>query len=105
MRKVEITMQPKFDLGNVGITRRAAQAMASFDNSAKKFAELLVRHASGDWGEIAESDKRMNDRALTDGNMILSQYRIGDELMLWVISDPADDAGQRVTSVLLPDER
>ncbi len=42
-------MQPKFDLGNVVITRRAAQAMASFYNSAKKFAELLVRHATGGW--------------------------------------------------------
>lgn len=98
-------MQPKFDLGNVVITRRGAQAMASFENSAKKFAELLVRHATGDWGELDESDKRMNDRAVTNGNMILSQYRIGDELMLWVISDPADDAGRRVTTVLLPEER
>ncbi len=98
-------MKPKFDLGNVVITRRAAQAMASFDNSAKKFAELLVRHATGDWGEIDESDKRMNDRAMTDGNMILSQYRINDETVFWIISDPADDGGQRVTTVLLPDER
>ncbi len=98
-------MQPKFDLGNVVITRRAAQAMANFDNSAKKFAEILVRHASGDWGELDESDKRMNDRAVTDGNMILSQYRIGDEMVFWIISDPTDDGGQRVTTVLLPDER
>ena len=98
-------MQQKFDLGNVVITRRAALAMASFDNSAKKFAELLVRHATGDWGEIDESDKRMNDRAVTDGNMILTQYRIGDETILWIISDPADDTGRRVTTVLLPDER
>ena len=98
-------MQPKFDLGNVVITRRAAQAMANFDNSAKKFAELLVRHATGDWGELDESDKRMNDRAVTDGNMILSQYRIGDEMVFWIISDPAGDAGHRVTTVLLPEER
>lgn len=98
-------MQPKFDLGHVVITRRAAQAMASFDNSAKKFAELLVRHGTGDWGELDESDKRMNDRALTDGNMILSQYRINDETVFWIISDPADDAGRRVTTVLLPEER
>ncbi len=98
-------MQPKFDLGNVVITRHAAQAMANFDNSAKKFAELLVRHATGDWGELDESDKRMNDRAVTDGNMILSQYRVSDETVFWIISDPVDAAGHRVTTVLLPEER
>lgn len=98
-------MQPKFDLGNVVITQGTAQAMASFENSAKKFAELLVRHATGDWGELDESDKRINDRAVTDGNMILSQYRINDETVFWIISDPADEAGQRVTTVLLPEER
>ncbi len=47
----------------------------------------------------------MNDRAVDSGNMILSQYRLSDETVFWIISDPVDAAGHRVTTVLLPEER
>ena len=60
---------------------------------------------SGDWGELDEHNRAMNEQAVRDGNMILSQYRLTDETMLWIISDPVDDLGRRTTTVLLPEER
>lgn len=60
--------------------------------------------ASGDWGELEAHDRAMNEQAVHDGNMILSQYRLGGEA-IWIISDPVHDAGERITTVLLPEER
>lgn len=97
--------QPKFDTGKIYLTPGAQDALAYHANGAQMLVALLARHASGDWGELDESDRRMNERAVNDGNMILSQYRLPDKTVLWVISDPIDEMGRRVTTILLPEER
>jgi hypothetical protein len=35
---------------------------------------FLVRHASGDWGEVDEHDRRANEKALKDGLRAVSLH-------------------------------
>ncbi len=95
----------KFDPGQIYLTHGAMQVLAQPRASGLSLQMLIARHVSGDFGDIDEADRRANEMAIADGNMILSSYPLDAETTLWVISDPADDAGRRVTTVLLPEER
>lgn len=59
----------------------------------------LSRHASGNWGEIDEHDRRENERSLKHGWRILSSYPIG-ERCIWIITE----VDRSVTTILLPEE-
>ena len=95
----------KFDPGQICITPGALAVFAQPRPREQTLETLLTRHVSGDFGDVDEADRRANEIAITDGNMILSSYRLDGETTIWIISDPADDAGRRVTTVLLPEER
>ncbi len=60
---------------------------------------LLARHASGDWGELDEDDRKENERSLKHGWRILSSYPVGGKI-IWVITE----ADRSVTTILLPEE-
>ncbi len=67
--------------------------------------EFLSRHGAGDWGDVCDEDKRLNDEALKDGSRILSAYKTTTGVKLWIITEAADDNGQRAaTTILLPEE-
>jgi len=67
--------------------------------------DFLSRHLAGDWGELSENDRMLNEFALEDGSRLLSAYRTGKGEKIWIITEATDDHGQRVaTTVLLPDE-
>jgi hypothetical protein len=66
---------------------------------------FLERHARGDWGEVDAEDWKLNDESVRDGTRILSAYRTLQGEKLWIITEAADDNGNRAaTTVLLPDE-
>lgn len=91
----------RFELGVVVATPGALQALGS----AELAGELLGRHASGDWGDLCESDKRANDQALEYGGRIFSAYDLPGGGKVWVITEAAGDDGHRAsTCVLLPSE-
>ena len=60
----------------------------------------LARHLNGDWGELSKEDKELNDRAVLDGDRILSSYHAPDGTKFWIITE----ADRSVTTFLLPDE-
>lgn len=67
---------------------------------------LVRRHHSGDWGDLCEEDRRLNDEAVCNGGRILSSYRInaGDE-KVWIITDAVDASGiRRVSTILRPED-
>ena len=103
-KQVPSTNQPKFDAGTVYLTAGAQSALERIASGTEIVIQLLARHTAGDWGEIDASDRATNDRAVKDGSMILSSYRLPDQSVVWIISDPTDGAGKRVTTVLLPEE-
>ncbi|WP_422923299.1 hypothetical protein [Singulisphaera sp. PoT] len=88
---IELT-RALFPLGEVVIT---ANAHARLDPVDVKHG--LGRHARGDWGEVCEEDRELNDLSLREGSRLLSVYRSGDE-RFWIITE----WDRSVTTVLLP---
>jgi hypothetical protein len=95
-------MKPKFDPGALLAT---PQALVALERHGKDLQELLRRHLSGDWGDLGDDDRRLNDLALIDGSRLLSSYTIADDLTVWIITEATDDAGNRLsTTALLPSQ-
>ena len=88
---------PTFPLGQTVAT---PGALAALQEAGQSPADFLARHVRGDWGEVCEEDKRLNDEALVNGERILSAYdtRLGTKL--WVITE----ADRSSTCILLPEE-
>jgi len=59
----------------------------------------VARHSRGDWGDVDDHDRQVNERAVKDGARLMSVYRDGDEAF-WVITE----ADRSSTTVLLPEE-
>ena len=93
---------PKFPLGRTLATPGAFDAL---EQSGESPALFLRRHASGDWGDLSDDDETLNDQAIDDGSRILSSYITKTGVKLWIITEAADEEGQRVaTTILLPSE-
>jgi hypothetical protein len=86
----------KFNLGIVVVTLGARDLI---EDSQEKMQELLARHVSGDWGDIDDEDKALNDSALQHGVRLLSSYTVDGE-KIWVITE----ADRSSTTILLPSE-
>jgi hypothetical protein len=92
----------KISLGQVVATPGALEALEQSGESPSKF---IGRHVRGDWGNLSDDDKRLNDDALIDGSRILSAYHTAKGTKLWIITEATDDEGNRAaTTILLPDE-
>ena len=92
----------KFPLGRLAATPGALEAMGQSGQTPDFF---LARHQAGDWGEVNEEDRQLNDEALTHGDRVLSAYRTLRGVKLWVITEAAGDDGHRAaTTILRPDE-
>lgn len=97
-----MTTTTKFSLGQVLATPGAIQAMKE---SGQEPAFFLNRHATGDWGTVCEEDGQLNDEALKDCSRIISAYSTLKGVKIWIITEAADDKGQRAaTTILLPSE-
>jgi len=96
------TLRPKFKLGQVVAT---PGALESLQKARQAPQALLDRHINGDWGDLSGDDKSLNDEALVDGSRIMSAYTLSNGEKLWVITEAADDDGNRICSTILrPDE-
>ena len=85
-----------FPLGRIVAT---PGALALAEAHAVDLLPLLIRHRSGDWGDVCADDARSNREALGTGARILSAYRT-DAGRLWIITE----ADRSATTVLLPSE-
>ncbi len=83
-------------LGRIVATPGALEVLAE---AGEDSCLLLDRHASGDWGELDEEDRRENERSLRHGWRILSSYPVGGKA-IWIITE----ADRSVTTILLPEE-
>ena len=92
----------RFSLGQTVATPGALEALQRNNTTG---LDYLRRHASGDWGIVCEEDKQANEEALKSGARLLSAYFLPDETKLWIITEAANDQGNRAAStLLLPDE-
>jgi hypothetical protein len=96
------TDQAKFSLGTVTATPGALRAIRQSGQTPREF---LDRHARGDWGDLSDEDRRLNDAAITDGSRLLSAYTLRSRTRVWIITEAAGDDGHRAaTTLLLPTE-
>ena len=94
--------KPLFTLGQIVATPGALDALEQSNQSPSEF---LDRHVRGDWGNLCEEDAEANTNSLKDGSRILSVYHTKSEDKIWIITEAADDHGQRAaTTLLLPSE-
>jgi hypothetical protein len=85
-----------FKLGTVVATPRVREAF-----SGPYLASCVTRHASGDWGDLTEKERRLNDLALDAGGPLVSFYRQpGEDQGLYIITT----ADRSTTTILLPEE-
>ena len=95
-------LRPQFSLGQVVATPGALDVL---ENAGQTVEEFLNRHHRGDWGDLSDDDAALNDEALRDGSRLLSAYHLTTGVKIWVITEAADDEGDRsATTLLLPDE-
>lgn len=89
--------KPLFPLGQVVATPDALAALEEANESAMP---LLTRHQSGDWGDLCDEDRQLNDEAVDDGSRILSSYVLeATGHKVWVITE----ADRSSTTILLPE--
>ena len=89
--------KPLFYLGQLVATPGAIDLM---DASNVPVTDLIQRHMIGDWGDLDDEDKRMNDHAVAQGGLrIFSAYKVGAS-KVWIITE----ADRSATTILLPDE-
>lgn len=87
----------KFPLGQIVATPGALDAFAvKLENPA----DFIRRHAAGDWGELDEHDTAANNRALIEGQRLLSAYRLSTGTKIWIVTE----WDRSVTTILLPEE-
>ena len=81
-------------LGRLLATPGALARLAEFGIPA---AALLARHMAGDWGDVDADDRRANDRAVRDGDRVLSAHETTAG-RVWLITE------WNRSTTLLPEE-
>ncbi|MGL4666824.1 MAG: hypothetical protein ACRCWR_02710 [Saezia sp.] len=84
-------------LGAVNLSRGVNALLTGFNNET--LAEILYRHAAGDWGSVCDDDWQSNNDALANGERVISAY-LFEGVQIWVITE----ADRTRTTALLPSE-
>ena len=90
-----------FQLGQCVCTRGVNELMKK-DAKFREFVnKSFLRHQTGDWGDLSDSDKELNDDAVKTGNdMILSKYNFTQGTSIYIITEWDRSA----TTILFPEE-
>lgn len=101
-QETEQTKPVLFPLGRVYVTR-GIQAL--IDDHNLDVRPYIVRHQTGDWGDVCAEDAAENQLSLERDFRILSAYSFtsgidSETYKLWIITE----ADRRCTTVLLPSE-
>ncbi len=92
-----VERSPKFSLGRLYATPGAIKA---FNCANHNLVHLLMRHQSGDWGDVDPQDAAENELSLRKGFRILSVYTLPNGSKVWIITE----ADRSATTILLPSE-
>ena len=90
-----IAVNPRFNPGRLMITRNAKDVLPRAEVDA-----AIKRHLNGDWGDVCQSDWKVNEDTLKNGGRLLSVYHTQDKVRFWIITESDYSA----TTVLLPSD-
>jgi hypothetical protein len=88
--------QRLFALGQVVST---PNALTFAQKNQIDLGQLLTRHQTGDWGDLADEDKEANEEALLINTRIFSSYSFGED-KVWIITE----ADRSFTTLLMPSD-
>src|SRR5271157_1513353 len=88
----------KLSLGRIVATPGALHAL---HDAGQPVGEFLARHVCGDWGDLDDEDRNLNNAALIDGSRILSAYQTRKGERIWVITEAVNEVGLRYCSTIL----
>ncbi len=91
----------KFSLGRIVATPGALHAL---HDAGQSVGEFLARHVCGDWGDLDDEDRNLNNAAVIDGSRILSAYTTRKRERIWVITEAVNEVGLRYCTVALKPE-
>lgn len=84
----------RFPLGGLNITQGILPLRGN-----EALRTCLLRHWTGDWGDVDAEDKASNDADVDGEGRLLSAYHIEGE-KIWIITE----WDRSMTTILLPDE-
>lgn len=90
----------KFNPGQLVATRMVRDLIASNEEFARHVNLSFIRHMAGDWGDVSDDDRVLNELALLEGDRLFSAYTKEELPKLWVITE----WDRSVTTALLPEE-
>ncbi len=85
----------KFNSGKVVITPGVALELRP-----SEIYLSLLRHLTGDWGELCDEDKAENEFSLDCDGRLLSRYSTESGTKVWIITE----WDRSITTILLPSE-
>ncbi len=88
------------DLGLTVMTRGIADAMKEDDDFAKEVHKAFWKYLMGDWGDLCEEDKAMNNRALELGKIRLLAAYNTSKGKIYIITE----ADRSATTILFSEE-
>ena len=76
----------KFELGQIVITPKAGELLRESGHTPQ---ELLARHQSGDWGDVTEEERKLNEEGLAKPLNVISNYHLpnGHSVMVFTKAD------------------
>lgn len=87
----------RFSLGRLTAT---PGALAAMERAGVDPVQYLARHATCDWGDVDAHDRAANDRAMVDGERLLSVFQLPGGTRLYILTE----ADRSATTFLLPEE-
>ena len=96
---------------HIAISARLTEWAAEADVHREWLAECLLRHNSGDWGDLDDEDRATNNHALRHSEgRLLSSYPLPEcvgagaaDPRVWVITDDLED-NDHATTMLWPSD-
>jgi hypothetical protein len=73
-------MKPRFPLGATVATSGAIALGVDL-------TRYLFRHHCGDWGDLCDEDKRVNEDALKQGERLLSCYQLPEGQKIYILTE------------------
>lgn len=93
----DFPLELRFETNLVGITGKAA---AAIDQAGQDIEFFLFKHLLGDWGELPDELRRVNDQSLESGDRVCSRFSTLLGTTLFLITD----GPRRRTAILTADE-
>jgi hypothetical protein len=83
-RKILDVRRAKFEVGEIVITPAASAALKA---EGQSITDLLSRHRAGDWGDVSDQVRIVNDRGLVEQFNLQSTYQLENGSRLVVVTN------------------